>query len=166
MHFTLRELTPDDAETFAKHANNINIAKQMTDQFAHPYTQEDAIAFINKVNSDQTSQVFTIDIDGVPCGGIGLHALPDVYRKNMELGYWLAEPFWGKGITTTAINQMVEYGFNHCDIKRIFARPNGENLASQRVLEKAGFSLEARLKDAFYKNGQYLDELIYSVRKS
>ncbi|MDV7400217.1 GNAT family protein, partial [Arthrospira platensis SPKY1] len=77
---------------------------------------------------------------------------------------WLAEPFWGRGIVTEAIKQVVDFAFNTYDINRIFARPFGTNIASQRVLEKAGFTLEARLEKTLYKNGEYLDELIYSVR--
>jgi RimJ/RimL family protein N-acetyltransferase len=82
----------------------------------------------------------------------------------MELGYWVAEPFWGKGIMTKAVLQMVDYGFKTFDITRIFARPFGTNIASQTVLEKAGFILEARLDKTLYKNGEFLDELIYAVR--
>ena len=85
--------------------------------------------------------------------------------KNAELGYWLAEPFWGKGIITYAIQEMVEYGFKTFDITRIFAIPFGTNIASQKALEKAGFILEARLNKTIFKNGEYQDELIYAIRK-
>jgi len=164
--FKLRELSPADAEVFAQHANNPKIAHKLTNQFPHPYTKEDAITFINKVSATKPPFVFTIDIDGSPCGGIGIHAQTDVYTKNMELGYWLAEPYWGRGIITEAIKQIVDYGFKTFDVTRIFARPYGDNIPSQRVLEKAGFTLEARLTDTFYKNGEFKDELIYAIRKS
>ena len=85
--------------------------------------------------------------------------------KNMELGYFLGEPFWGKGIITEAVKQIVDYGFQHFDITRIYARPYGNNPASQKVLEKAGFTLEARIEKNIYKNGEFLDELIYAIRK-
>ena len=83
----------------------------------------------------------------------------------MELGYWLAEPFWGNGIITEAIQQIVKYGFETFDITRIFARPYGYNIASQKALEKAGFTLEARFVDTFFKNGKFEDEWVYAVRK-
>ena len=89
----------------------------------------------------------------------------DVHRKNAELGYWLAEPYWGQGIITRAITRMVSYGFEHWDIHRIFARPFGTNIASQRALEKAGFVLEARFEKTIFKNGEYLDELVYAIRR-
>ena len=83
----------------------------------------------------------------------------------MELGYWLAEPFWGQGIITRAIGQMVQYGFENFDITRIFARPFGTNIGSQKALKKAGFLLEARFEKTLFKNGQFLDELVYALRK-
>ena len=81
------------------------------------------------------------------------------------MGYWLAEPFWGKGIITGAVRQMLEYGFKTFDINRIFARPFGTNIASQKVLEKTGFVLEARFEKTFFKNGEYLDECVYAIRR-
>jgi [ribosomal protein S5]-alanine N-acetyltransferase len=103
-------------------------------------------------------------VDGKAVGGIGIHIQPDIYQKNAEMGYWLGEPFWGKGIITNAISQMVDYAFKHWSINRIFARPFGTNLASQRVLEKAGFLLEGKFEKTLYKNGEYMDELIYATR--
>ena len=88
-----------------------------------------------------------------------------MHRKNAELGYWLAEPFWGNGIITKAIVQIVEYGFMNFDITRIFARPYGTNEASQRVLGKAGFTFEGKFEKTLFKNGEYKDELIYAVRR-
>ncbi|MDB5263882.1 MAG: family N-acetyltransferase, partial [Adhaeribacter sp.] len=112
------------------------------------------------------SKIFAIEVNGEAAGGIGVHPQTDIQRKNAELGYWLAEPYWGKGIITKAIRQMVDFAFQHPDIERIFARPFGTNLASQRVLEKAGFILEARLHKTFFKNGIYEDELIYARRRT
>lgn len=81
------------------------------------------------------------------------------------MGYWLAEVYWGEGIITRAIPQMVWYGFQNWDIDRIFARPYGSNKASLRVFEKCGFVLEVRFKKTFYKNGHYEDELVYAIRR-
>ncbi len=107
-----------------------------------------------------------IDVGGEAVGSIGLFPQTDIHERNAELGYWLAEPFWGRGIMTRAVREMVSYGFaTHPDVTRIFARPFSTNPASQRVLEKAGFTLEARLRDALYKNGAYMDELVFAIRR-
>jgi len=165
MNFELRIWKIDDLDNLVEVANNINIAKFMTDQFPHPYTKEKGIAFINFATAGNPTHIFAISVDGKAIGGIGLHPQSDISRKNAELGYWLAEPFWGKGIITKAISQITEYGFKTFDITRIYARPFGTNIASQRVLEKSGFILEGRFKNALFKNNEYLDELIYALRR-
>lgn len=164
IYFKLRPLTIDDAFQFARHANNLKIASNLTDQFPHPYTLAHAKEWIESVNKQDPRRILTIDINGEACGAVGLHEQMDVYCKNVEMGYWLSEEYWGQGIMTEAIKQMVTYGFKHFDITRIFARPYGDNLASQRVLEKAGFTLEAKLIGTFYKQGEFKDELIYAIR--
>ena len=165
MDFTLRAWTTADLDSLVKFANNKNIAKFMMDQFPHPYTVEKGKAFIEFASQTSPLRLFAIDVSGQAVGGIGIHPLADIERKNAELGYWLGEPFWGKGIITKAVTEMIDYGFKNFDISRIFARPFGTNLASQKVLEKAGFTLEARLPKTFFKNDEYIDELIYSVRR-
>ncbi|HRD40466.1 MAG TPA: GNAT family protein, partial [Bacteroidia bacterium] len=90
----------------------------------------------------------------------------DIMCKNAELGYWLSEEYWGNGIVPKVVSQLVDYGFRNFDITRIYARPFGNNPSSQRVLEKCGFKLEARIEKSIFKNGEFLDELIYAVRKS
>ena len=166
MNFTLRPWTFDDLENLVKYANNRNIAKYMTDQFPYPYTAEKGKIFIGFAIKELPINIFAIDINGIASGGIGLHLQTDIQSKNAELGYWLAEPFWGKGVMTKAIGEMVDYGFKTYDISRIFARPFGTNRGSQKALEKAGFVLEARLEKSFYKNGEYIDELIYAKRRT
>lgn len=165
MNFSLRPWTVNDLDSLVKHANNLNIAKYMTNGFPHPYTTEAGKVFIEFATKHSPTHLFAIDVNGEAVGGIGLHPQTDIQQKNAELGYWLAEPFWGQGIITNAIHQMVDYGFSTFDITRIFARPFGTNKGSQRVLEKAGFTLEARLEKTLYKHGEYLDELIYAVRR-
>ena len=165
MNFTLRPFRDSDLASLVKYANNYNIAKFLTNQFPHPYTDEDGRKFISNVANNDPINVFAIEVNGEAAGAIGIFPQTDVHEKNAEMGYWLAEPFWGNGIITRAIKQTVEYGFKTFDITRIFARPFSTNLASHRVLEKAGFVCEARLKNALYKNGSYMDELIYSKRK-
>ena len=148
----LRSLQIEDAELFALHANNNAIANNMTNQFPFPYTKAHALEFIRRVNGLKPAQVFAIDLDGEAIGAIGLHPQTDIFLKNAELGYWLAEKYWGKGFVSIAIKKIVEYGFSNFEIDRIFARPFGSNKASQRVLEKTGFILEARLEKIIFKN--------------
>ncbi|OFY85105.1 MAG: GNAT family N-acetyltransferase [Bacteroidetes bacterium RIFCSPLOWO2_12_FULL_35_15] len=164
-HIKLRPWTSNDIETLAKFANNINIAKNLTNKFPSPYTIEDARIFIESFNTEFPVKVMAIEVNNEAVGSIGIFPQEDIACKNAELGYLLSEEYWGKGIMPEAIIQMVEYGFKTFDITRIFARPFGPNIASQRVLEKAGFTLEARFEKTFFKNGEYLDELIYAIRQ-
>lgn len=165
MQFSLRPWTITDIDSLVEYGNNFNIAKYMRNVFPHPYTKEAGIKFIEMSNLHIPRKIFVIDINGKASGGIGVFPQDDIMCKNAELGYWLAEPFWGKGIITNAIKEMISYGFNTFDINRIFAIPFGTNIASQKALEKAGFKLEARLGKTIFKNGEYEDELIYAVRK-
>lgn len=98
-------------------------------------------------------------------GSIGIFPQSDIHAKNAEIGYWLSEQYWGHGIMSRAIAQLADYGFRSFDITRIFARPFETNKASQRALERAGFTLEARFDKVLFKNGEFLDELIYAKRK-
>lgn len=165
MQFILRPWTINDLDNLVGFANNNNIAKFMTNQFPHPYTREAGEKFIAYAMQGNPVNIFAIEVDGKAVGGIGIHPSSDIECKNAEMGYWLAEPYWGNGIITQAIKQMIEYGFKNFDINRIFARPFGTNNASQKVLEKAGFVLEASFDKTYFKNGEYLDELVYAIRK-
>ncbi|MCW3071239.1 MAG: family N-acetyltransferase [Bacteroidetes bacterium] len=166
MNFSLRPWTINDLDSLVKHANNPNIAKNLTDKFPYPYTAENGKAFISFATQGDPVNVFAIDINGEAVGGIGIHPQTDIQRKNAELGYWLAEPYWGKGIITVAIRQMIGYGFENFDITRIYARPFETNIASKKALEKTGFVFEGRFEKTLYKNGEYLDELIYAIRRN
>lgn len=165
MKFTLRPLVDSDLESLVKYANNYNIAKNLTGRFPHPYTEENGKQFIAFTKANNPSNILAIDVKGELVGSIGVHPQEDIMCKNAEMGYWLAEPFWGKGIVTEAVKKMVNYGFKNWDIDRIYARPFGSNVASQKVLEKAGFILEARFKNTIFKYGEYQDELFYAVRR-
>lgn len=161
----LRPWRKSDVSFFVNNATNPEIAKNMTDRFPQPYTERDAKTFIkNAIHTDPTSRFAILYQDEV-VGSIGVFPQEDINRLNAELGYWLAEPFWGKGIMTDAIKYMVEYAFDMLPIDRIFARPFPTNPASQKILEKNGFVLEATIKDGLIKNGVKMDELIYAVRK-
>ncbi|MBI3519973.1 MAG: GNAT family N-acetyltransferase [Bacteroidetes bacterium] len=165
MQIVLRPWHLDDVTELVAMANNYNIAKYMADVFPHPYTLENGKTFIGFANSAPNSKIFAITMDDIIVGSIGLHLQTDILRKNAEIGYWLGEQYWGKGISTEAIRQIVHYGFKNLDIVRIFARIYGTNIASQKVIEKAGFKLEGKYEKTLFKNNQFLDELIYAIRK-
>ncbi|NJO91404.1 MAG: GNAT family N-acetyltransferase [Chloroflexia bacterium] len=164
MNFILRPWKVTDIDSLVKYANNYNIAKYLTNAFPYPYTVADGEKFITMYSGEKTTRVFAIEVGGEAAGSIGVFPQADIHSKNAEMGYWLAESFWGKGIITEAICQMVGYGFENFDITRIYARPFGSNKASHRVLEKAGFRLEARFENVIFKNGSWDDECVYGIR--
>jgi ribosomal-protein-alanine N-acetyltransferase len=163
--FRLRPWQPADLNDLVSYANNWNVAKNMTDKFPFPYTESNGQAFIAFATADDPVHIFAIEVAGQAVGGIGIHPQDDIYRKNAELGYWLAEPFWGRGIISAAIRQAVDFAFKTYAIDRVFARPFGTNSGSQRVLEKNGFVLEGKFEKVLIKDGELLDELIYSIRR-
>lgn len=160
-----RPWSPDDLDSLVKYANNFNVARYLTNAFPHPYTREDGERFIKMALSHEPTRIFAIEVNGEAAGGIGVHPQQDIHSKCAELGYWLAEPCWGHGIMTGAVREMVAYSFGHFDIVRLYARPFSNNPGSAQVLEKAGFTFEARLKKSIFKNNEILDELIYSIVK-
>lgn len=163
--FTLRPFHPDDLHSLVNHANDPTVAANLTDAFPHPYTEAHGLEFIQQAMQSPPLRR-CIDIAGECVGVIGLHPKTDLWRNNMELGYWLAKEHRGKGIMTEAIRQMVHLGFAEFpEVTRIHATPFGSNIASQKSLEKAGFTLEATLIGTLVKNGRVEDEWIYSVRR-
>lgn len=166
MDYKLRKFEETDVESLVRHANNYKIARFLTDGFPYPYTDEHAKAFIANANDEKSPNlIFAIEVNGEAAGAVGVHPQSDIHRKNAEMGYWLAEPYWGHGIVTRVVKEVVQIAFEKFNINRVFARPFSSNPASQRVLEKAGFRLEGRFEKTLIKNGEYLDELIYAVRK-
>ncbi len=165
MHFTLRPFHTDDLTALVKHANDPTVAAHLTDAFPHPYTEAHGRAFIEQALKSPPLRR-CIDIGGECIGAIGLHPKSDLWRRNLELGYWLAKEHRGKGIMTDAIRQMVQLGFaTFPEITRIYATPFGSNTATQKALEKAGFALEATLIGTLVKNDRVEDEWIYAVRR-
>lgn len=162
--FELRQWQWGDEQSLVKHANNINIWNNVRNYFPHPYTIQHAYEWVNMVKDDPLN--FAIIVNDEAVGGISLVQQEDIYAKNAEIGYWLGEEFWGQGIITEAIKKVAEIGFNTTDIHRIYAGIFDYNLASQRVLEKAGFHHEATLKKSIFKNGEFWDELVFVMRKS
>jgi ribosomal-protein-alanine N-acetyltransferase len=164
-NISLRLWESRDIKDLIEYANNPNIAQNMTNAFPHPYTKEAGLKFIEIAQSHSPAHVFAICVNNQAVGAIGVHPQADIHEKCAELGYWLAEPFWGKGIMSVAVKQMIEYAFQNFTIVRLYARPFSSNIGSQKVLHKCGFKLEARLKKSIYKNETFLDELIYAIVK-
>ncbi len=161
----LRPWEMEDLPVLVPLANNPKIAANLTDLYPHPYTREDGIAFIKMTKNMQDGVIFCVTVDRQIAGSIGIHQQNDIMRRNAEMGYWIAEPFWGKGVCTVAVKLMVSHGFRHFDIDRIYARPFGRNIASQKVLMNAGFKFEARFHQNIIKNGVKEDELFFGIRR-
>ncbi len=163
--FTLRPWRKGDEDALARYADNPNIAANLRDVFPSPYTREDAAAYVESCiqNEGRGQLCRAIVVDGEAVGSISLTLGSDVYRRSAELGYWLGEPFWGRGLMTAAVTAMCREGFGTWDIVRIYAEVYARNTASRRVLEKAGFSLEGTLRRSVYKNGEMLDSCIYAL---
>lgn len=161
----LRKWDMLDAGSLARYANNPKIAQNLRDVFPNPYTFADAEAYIDAcLAADEASALCcAIELDGQAAGSVGLFRGSDVYRKCAELGYWLGEEYWGRGVMTDAVRQICAEGFEKWDIARIYAEPFADNLGSRRVLEKAGFTLEGTMRRGAYKNGAYRDWCMYAL---
>jgi RimJ/RimL family protein N-acetyltransferase len=162
--FILRPFRHADKKSLSRHANNKKISENLRDRFPHPYTEESAEWFINFVLSDNDPvKHFIIEINNEAAGVISVSPDKDVYRLNAEIGYWLGEEHWGKGIMTAVIEATVKYVFENLDIKRIYATPFATTIGSIKALEKAGFIKEAIIRNGVIKNNELLDYYIYSI---
>ena len=161
MSVELRKLQISDAALFAELANDIRIAENTSDRFPHPYYETDAQRFIDMHQDESNAAVFGILFNGDLVGGIGLHFRADIYRKTAELGYWINPEFWGKGIATKAITQILEYGFSNLDIAVVVAHVFGRNAASQHILIKQNFTRLGVIPNGAYKLGKYEDDVIF-----
>ena len=155
----------EDAEQLAFLFNNIKIWNNMRDYIVHPYTIEDSTHFIQSQHAILPTQNFAIILNNQVVGGIGINLKSDIYRMNVELAYWIGEPYWGMGIASEAVNQMVEYVFNSFAINRIVAEVFDYNKPSMRVLEKNGFYLESVSRKGILKNDYLLDNFVWVNQK-
>lgn len=154
----IENVDPQDIQTMA---NNKKLWLNMRNIFPHPYTLEDAVFY--KSMDYAPNLRWAIHYDGDFVGMIGIHKQQDVYAKNLEIGYWIGEPHWNKGIATIAVKTVCDFVFKNLDVKRIFAGVFDYNPASAKVLEKARFEREGVFKKAVYKEGKYLNELRYGL---
>lgn len=158
----VRNWRRDDLDALLRSANNPKIAGNLRDQFPHPYTRRDAIDYLNYVRSMDVPMSFAMEYGGEAVGGIGFKLGTDIARLSVEMGYWLAEPLWGRGLTTRAVTAASEWAFDGYKIIRIFATVFSHNVASMRVLEKSGFEREGVLRRSAIKNGMILDQVLYA----
>jgi RimJ/RimL family protein N-acetyltransferase len=163
--FVLRNWKAEDAEDIVRIANNKEIFDNVRDSFPQPYTLKDALDFIAEGKENNGTLLIAIEVNGKAAGNMGVTFKSDVYRKNAEIGYYLSEEHWGKGIMTKVIKKTVEYCFENYDIIRIYAEVFTSNIACIRALEKAGFIHEATFKSNIIKNGVIGDSCIYSILK-
>lgn len=158
----LRELMDSDLEKLTIYADNEKVSINLRDGFPNPYTIECAKKFKKIVDSQSPKTFFAIEYQNEYAGNISLSLGTDVYRKSAEIGYFIGEPFWNKGIATKAVNLITEWGFSQLDIIRIYTGVFEYNHASQRVLEKCGYVKEAVFRNAICKNDKIYNEIRYA----
>ena len=158
----VRSYRASDAPSLARHADNRKIWLNLRDAFPHPYGVGDARAFIAKALADRPETMFAICVDDVAAGGIGFKLHADVERISAEIGYWLGEAYWNRGIATEALRALTLHAIERHGLKRVYAVPYETNPASVRVLEKAGYVLEGRMRRSALKDGRILDQLLYA----
>jgi [ribosomal protein S5]-alanine N-acetyltransferase len=158
----LRPWRHTDAEALVRYGNNRKVWLNLRDGFPHPYTPKDAQVFLERMTRSTPATMFAIATFEEAIGGIGFSPNQDVHRLTAELGYWLAEPYWGRGIMTEAVTKLTDYALEQFGLMRVYAEPYAPNTASCRVLEKAGYTLEGRLRNSVIKDGHILDQFMYA----
>lgn len=162
-HCTIRPWAATDAESLQRHANNRRVSIQLRDRFPFPYELQHARTFLAWIAQQPSPTVWAIDVNGEAAGGIGVELHGDVERVSAEIGYWLGETHWGRGIATEALRAITAEAFERYEITRLYAVPFADHMASVRVLEKAGYVLEGRLRQSAIKDGKIRDQLLYAT---
>lgn len=167
MDISIRKWKIEDAEQLRDAINNEKILDNLRDGIPYPYTIKDAQEFITQIlNAPKDSQYsWAILVDNKVIGSVGVFRKDNIHYQTAEIGYYIAEEYWGNGIMTKVIKEICNYIFNKTDIIRIFAEPFAHNVASCRALEKAGFELEGILRNNAIKNNKILDMKMYSIIK-
>ncbi len=158
----IRELMDADLKELSEYANNEKVSINLRDAFPKPYTLDDAKNFKQMVDAQNPKTFFAIEYQGRYAGNISLLPGTDIYRKSAEIGYFIGEPFWNKGIMTKAVSLITNWGFNNLGIVRIYTGIFEYNKASQRVLEKCGFTMEAVFRKSICKSDRIFDEVRYA----
>lgn len=158
----VREWLKSDAEALAEHANSINVARNLRDRFPHPYTLKDARSFLRQAVAARDPTNLAIEVGGAAVGAIGYVPGRDVERFSAEIGYWLGESCWGRGIVSEALQLVTRHAFEQMNLLRLFALPFADNIASVRVLEKAGYVKEGLLRSSSVKFGEPRDQFMFA----
>lgn len=168
MDCEIREWKIEDKDALAGLLNNKKIQDNLRDGLPYPYTGNDAEEFILAMRSaDKTKTfAFAVTVNDVVIGSIGVFRCDNIHSRTAEMGYYIGEPYWGRGYATSAVRQICRYVFEHTDIIRIFAEPFAYNTASCHVLEKAGFQLEGILHSNAVKCGRTIDMKMYALIKA
>lgn len=162
---TVRSWRRGDEASLVRHANNRNIWINLRDRFPHPYTSDDAARWMAWVLVERPETNFAIAVGDDVVGGVGFEIQPDVHRLSAEIGFWLGEGYWGRGIMTEAVRAVTEHAFRVHNLVRLFATVFEWNPASMRVLEKAGYAREARLRLSAVKDGKVIDQVLYAITR-
>ena len=164
----IRKWVLSDANDLAAALSNTKIQDNLRDGLPYPYTEQDGIDYISAMLSADENEVFAfaILVENKVVGSIGVFRQGNIHRRTAELGYYIAEKYWGNGLMTEAVKQICRYVFEKSDIIRIYAEPFAHNIASCRVLEKAGFEYEGTLRKNAVKNGKIIDMRMYSLLKT
>jgi RimJ/RimL family protein N-acetyltransferase len=159
---TIRLPRLEDAKSIARHANNRKVWRNLRDLMPHPYAESDAVSFIERTLAQARPTNFFLEVDGAAVGGIGLKLKDDIERVGAELGYWLGEPFWGRGILSEAVPAFTQWALQEFGLIRLEAIVFQWNRPSARILEKAGYVLEGTLRRSAIKDGQVIDRWVYA----
>lgn len=162
---SLRAFQLEDVDALVLHANNPAVSKTLREEFPYPYTSADALWWLEQGCCLPDTENYAITVAGECVGCIGLTYKKNEHAHSVELGYWLGEAVWGKGIASWAVNEMISIVFKKPRIRRIIASAISPNVGSIRVLEKNGFELEGVFKEGMYLRGVYYDECVYTLRK-
>ena len=154
-----------DAESLQRHANNREVSIQLRDRFPFPYDIEQARTFLGWVTKQSRPTVWAIDVQREAVGGIGIELHSDVERVSAEIGYWLGQKYWNRGIATEALKAVTKEAFKQFNITRLYAVPFADHAASVRVLEKAGYVKEGHLRQSAIKNGKIRDQFLFATYK-
>ena len=165
MGVILRPCQMEDANNMAYICNNMKVWNNLRDLMPYPYSRADAVDFLEMAIAKKPLENFCIEVEGKVVGNIGVVRYHDVHRRNLEIGYFIGEKYWGNGYATIGVKLMVDYAWQNFDAVRIFAGIYDFNKPSMRVLEKNGFVLESIHKKSLFKNQKYLDEYIYAIFK-
>jgi RimJ/RimL family protein N-acetyltransferase len=161
---TIRSFRPTDVDFLVKHCGTYSVARNLA-ALPHPYTRQHGEVWI-RIASSQPETTFAITIDDHVVGGIGIRVgdsdRPGICDHCGEIGYWLGESFWGRGIVSETVVALTEWAFSELRLVRLYAPVFARNTASARVLEKAGYGFEGRLRARYFRDGEYLDGLLYA----